>query len=112
MSRTKLITSITIFVTFLLITSAIKNKTRIVEKQISYLYKDILIKEKNVNETELDFFYLTSPTELEKKLNLIGLNNYKPIQYSNIYFNISDLSKIQNKISNLNNLNGKKIKTK
>ena len=112
MSRTKLITSITIFVTFLLITSAIKNKTRIVEKQISYLYKDILIKEKNVNETELDFFYLTSPTELEKKLNLIGINNYKPIQYSNIYFNISDLSKIQNKISNLNNLNGKKIKTK
>jgi len=112
MSRTKLITSITIFVTFLLITSAIKNKTRIVEKQISYLNKDILIKEKNVNETELDFFYLTSPTELEKKLNLIGINNYKPIQYSNIYFNISDLSKIQNKISNLNNLNGKKIKTK
>ena len=112
MSRTKLITSITIFVTFLLITSAIKNKTRIIEKQISYLNKDILIKEKNVNETELDFFYLTSPTELEKKLNLIGLNNYKPIQYSNIYFNISDLSKIQNKISNLNNLNGKKIKTK
>ena len=112
MSRTKLITSITIFVTFLLITSAIKNKTRIIEKQISYLNKDILIKEKNVNETELDFFYLTSPTELEKKLNLIGINNYKPIQYSNIYFNISDLSKIQNKISNLNNLNGKKIKKK
>ena len=112
MPRTKLIMSITIFVTFLLITSAIKNKTRIVEKQISYLYKDILIKEKNVNETELDFFYLTSPTELEKKLNLIGINNYKPIQYSNIYFNISDLRKIQSKISNLNNLNGKKIKTK
>ena len=112
MSRTKLITSITIFVTFLLITSAIKNKTRIIEKQISYLDKDIFLKEKNVNETELDFFYLTSPTELEKKLNLIGINNYKPIQYSNIYFNISDLSKIQNKISNLNNLNGKKIKTK
>ena len=112
MSRTKLIMSITIFVIFLLITSAIKNKTRIIEKQISYLNKDILIKEKNVNETELDFFYLTSPTELEKKLNLIGFNNYKPIQYSNIYFNISDLSKIQNKTSNLNNLNGKKIKKK
>ena len=112
MSRTKLIMSITIFVTFLLITSAIKNKTRIIEKQISYLNKDILIKEKNVNETELDFYYLTSPTELEKKLNLIGLIIIKPIQYSNIYFNISDLSKIQNKISNLNNLNGKKIKKK
>ena len=112
MSRTKLIMSITIFVTFLLITSAIKNKTRIIEKQISYLNKDILIKEKNVNETELDFFYLTSPAELEKKINLMELNEYKPIQYSNIYFNISDLSKIQNKISNLNNFNDKKIKKK
>jgi hypothetical protein len=112
MSRTKLIMSITIFVTFLLITSAIKNKTRIIEKQILYLNKDILIKEKNVNETELDFFYLTSPAELEKKINLMELNEYKPIQYSNIYFNISDLSKIQNKISNLNNFNDKKIKKK
>ena len=112
MPRTKLIMSITIFVTFLLITSAIKNKTRIIEKQILYLNKDILIKEKNVNETELDFFYLTSPAELEKKINLMELNEYKPIQYSNIYFNISDLSKIQNKISNLNNFNDKKIKKK
>ena len=57
---------------------------------------------------ELDFHYLTSPVEIEKKINIIGLNNYQPIKYSNI-FKISDYNIIHNKISNLNNLNGEKI---
>ena len=109
MFKTKFIISMTIFVTFLIITSIIKNKTRVTEKQISYLKKIILIKEKNVNESELDFHYLTSPIVLEKKLDLIGYNNYQPIKYSNIYFNISDLTKIHNKFSNLND---KKIQKK
>ena len=112
MFRTKFIISISVFVILLLATSVIKNKTRVIEKQISNLNKIILVKEKNVNEAELDFYYLTSPEELEKKLNLIGFNNYQPIKYSNIYFNISDLTEIKNKFSNLNNFNGKKIQKK
>ena len=108
MFRTKLIISFAMFVSFLLITSALKNKTRIIEKQISKLDNVILLKKKNINEAELDFHYLTSPVELEKKLNLIGLNNYQPIKHSNIFFNISDLTKIENKISNLSSLNEKK----
>ena len=112
MFRTKFMISISIFVILLLATSVIKNKTRVIEKQISNLNKIILVKEKNVNEAELDFYYLTSPEELEKKLNLIGFNNYQPIKYSNIYFNISDLTEIKNKFSNLNNFNGKKIQKK
>ena len=112
MFKTKFIISISVFVILLLATSVIKNKTRVIEKQISNLKKIILVKEKNVNEAELDFYYLTSPEELEKKLNLIGLNNYQPIKYSNIYFNISDLTEIKNKFSNLNNFNGKKIQKK
>jgi len=112
MLKTKFIISISVFVILLLATSVIKNKTRVIEKQISNLNKIILVKEKNVNEAELDFYYLTSPEQLEKKLNLIGFNNYQPIKYSNIYFNISDLTEIKNKFSNLNNLNGKKIQKK
>ena len=112
MFRTKFIISISVFVILLLATSVIKNKTRVIEKQISNLNKIILVKEKNVNEAELDFYYLTSPEELEKKLNLIGFNNYQPIKYSNIYFNILDLTEIKNKFSNLNNFNGKKIQKK
>ena len=112
MLKTKFIISISVFVILLLATSVIKNKTRVIEKQISNLKKNILVKEKNVNEAELDFYYLTSPEQLEKKLNLIGFNNYQPIKYSNIYFNISDLTEIKNKFSNLNNFNGKKIQKK
>ena len=112
MFRTKFIISISVFVILLLATSVIKNKTRVIEKQILNLNKIILVKEKNVNEAELDFYYLTSPEELEKKLNLIGFNDYQPIKYSNIYFNISNLIEIKNKFSNLNNFNGKKIQKK
>jgi hypothetical protein len=112
MFRTKFIISISVFVILLLATSVIKNKTRVIEKQILNLKKIILAKEKNVNEAELDFYYLTSPEELEKKLNLIGFNDYQPIKYSNIYFNISNLIEIKNKFSNLNNFNGKKIQKK
>ncbi len=54
------------FVIFLIMTSAVKNKSRITEKKISNLKKTILMKEKNLNEAELDFYYLTSPIELEK----------------------------------------------
>ena len=112
MFKIKFIISISVFITFLLVTSVIKNKTRITEKKISNLKKVIAAKEKNVNEAELDFYYLTSPKELEKKLNLIGFKDYRPIKYSNIYLNISDLNKIQNKTSNLKNFNGKKIQKK
>ena len=112
MFKPKFIISLTLLIIFLLTTSAIKNKTRVIEKQISNLNKIMLIKEKNINEAELDFYYLTSPVELEKKINLIGLNNYQPIKYSNIYLNISNYNLIHNKISNLDNLNGKKIQKK
>ncbi len=110
MFRSKFIISVTIFITFLVLTSTIKNKTRIIEKQITQLNKKILLQKKDFNETQLDFYYLTSPAEIEKKLLLIGFSNYKPIKYSNIFFEISDFDNIQNKFSNLKNLNEKKIK--
>ena len=112
MFKTKFILSISIFVTFLIITSVIKNKTRVIEKQISNLNTKILLKKKDINEAQLDFYYLSSPSEIEKKLDMIGFNKYQPIKYSNIFFDISDFTKIKNKISNLKNLNEKKIKQK
>ena len=42
MFKTKLITSTIIFITFLIITSVIKNKTRILEKEITHLNLNIL----------------------------------------------------------------------
>ena len=101
MLRTKFIISSIIFITFLIITSAVKNETRILEKKISNLSNDILLIKKDINETQLDFYYLSSPKEVEKKLNIIGFNDYSPISNSKIFLNISDFTKTNNKISNL-----------
>ena len=112
MFKTKLIISISIFVTFLIITSAIKNKTRIIEKEILSLNIKIFSKEQDFNEAQLDFNYLSSPSVIEKKLNEIGYYNYQPIKFSKIFFKISDFENLENKISNLKLLNEKKIKKK
>jgi len=112
MFKMKFIIASSIFISFLLVTSTIKNKTRIIEKNISNLSKIIIIKSKDINEAQLDFHYLTSPAEIEKKLSIIGLDNYQPIEHSSIFFNISDFTEIQNKISNLQNIYEKKIQKK
>ena len=109
MLNKKLIISSVIFVSLLLITSTIKNKTRLIEKEILNLNTQILIKKKDVNETQLDFYYLTSPLEIEKRLKIIGLENYQPIVHSKIFFDISDFTKIKNKITNLKRPNEKNI---
>ena len=112
MFKMKFIIASSIFISFLLVTSIIKNKTRVIEKNISNLTTKIYIKTKDFNEAQLDFHYLTSPAEIEKKLSIIGFDNYLPINYSNIFFDISDLIEIQNKISNLKNIHEKKIQKK
>ena len=112
MFSTRFIISATIFIIFLVTTSAVKNKTRIIEKQITNLNTSVSIKKNNINEAQLDFYYLTSPLEIEKKIDIIGLYKYKPIKYSNIYFDIHDFVKINNNISNLKRLNEEKIKKK
>ena len=94
MFKTKLIISITVFVTFLVITSTVKNKTRIIEKKISNINIQLLDKQKDINQAQLDFYYLTSPAEIEKKLNLLGFNDYFPIKYSNIFLDVSDIFRI------------------
>ena len=110
MFKMKFIIVSSIFISLLLITSTIKNKTRVIEKNISNLTTKILIKTKDINEAQLDFYYLTSPAEIEKKLNMIGFDNYQPIKYSRIFFDISDFTEIQNKISNLKNIDEKNAK--
>ena len=112
MFKMKFIIALSVFISFLLVTSAIKNKTRVIEKKISNLTTKIFIKTSDINETQLDFDYLTSPAEIEKKISIIGFDNYQPIKYSSIFFDISEFTEIQNKISNLKNIDEKKIQKK
>ena len=81
MFKTKFVISASIFMAFLVITSSIKNETRVIEKKISSLNKKVLLKKKDINETQLDFYYLTSPAEIETRLNKIGFENYEPISF-------------------------------
>ncbi len=112
MFNSKFIISISLFVLFLVFTSTIKNKTRIIEKKILSIKANILSEKKNINEAQFDFYYLTSPTIIEKKLKTIEFFDYRPISFSKIYFRISDFDNINNKITNLNKLNEEEIKNK
>ena len=100
MVKTKFLISTIIFVSLLIVTSVIKNKTRIIEKKISSLSLNLLSKKREINETQLDFFYLTSPYEIERRLSIIEFNNYQPISYSKIFFSVSDFYELKNKLSN------------
>ena len=67
MFKLKIIISSVIFLFLLIITSIVKNQTRIIEKKLYKLNHKITLKEKNINESQLDFYFLTSPAEVEKK---------------------------------------------
>tara|TARA_B110000008_G_scaffold129484_1_gene131820 strand:- start:110 stop:448 length:339 start_codon:yes stop_codon:yes gene_type:complete len=110
MFRSKIIMPVIIFLFLLIITSIIKNETRIIEKKLSKLNKQIILKEKDINESELDFYFLSSPAELEKKVKILGNTNYNPIKNSNIFQNLSNFKNIQKKISILNQYDKKKTK--
>ena len=110
MFRSKIIISSIIFLMLLIFTSIIKNQTRIVEKKLYKLNKKIALKEKDINESQLDFYFLTSPAEVEKKINILEQVIYMPIENSKIYLNISNFIDIKKKLSVINNQNEKKTR--
>ena len=110
MFKIKFIASISICITFLILTSLIKNKTRVIEKKILILNSKIASQKIYKNEAQLEFYYLTSPAEIEKRLDIIGFDDYKPIVFSKLFLNIEDFTNFQKKLSNLENFNEKKIK--
>ena len=67
---------------------------------------------KNISEAQLDYNYLSSPLEIEKKLDIIGNNNYQPIDHSKLFLNISDFTNMDSKVSKLKITDEKKIKKK
>ena len=80
-----------IIFTFLLIgTSIIKNQTREIEKKIYNISNKIFLKEKDLNESQLDFFYLTSPSIIERKIEHLDYNHYFPMEYSNIFLSMNN----------------------
>ena len=96
--------SIVIVFSFLLVgTSTIKNETRKIERKIDHINQIITSKEKDLNESQLDFFYLTSPLMLELRIDHLDIYNYIPMDFSRIFLDISDFLNIQNKLAKQKN---------
>tara|TARA_Y100000996_G_scaffold370752_1_gene318585 strand:+ start:2356 stop:2694 length:339 start_codon:yes stop_codon:yes gene_type:complete len=112
MPKNKIFYTILLFSILMVITSVIKTKTRIIEKQISKLEKNIFIKKKNLHEIQIDFYYLSSPRNISKKLTNFDDLNYKPMKHSNIYLSFEDYLKDQTKITFSKKTNEKKIQKK
>ena len=112
MSKFKIFISV-IFFSFLLIgTSAIKNETRELEKKINVLTKAHAQKEKNLNEVQLDYYYLTSPSIIEKKIEHLGSKKYIHMEHSKIFLSMENFINIQNKQAMQKTLDEKKIQKK
>ena len=112
MFNSKLFFSLAVFTFFLIITSLVKNQSRIIEKQIKSLNINIIAKEKNISEAEIEFSYLSSPNEIEKKFNSGDLEKFEPIKYSNIFYDVHDFNTLEKKLSNLIIIDEKKIRKK
>jgi len=112
MSKINLIISIIIFSIFLGITSTIKNQTRIIEKNIYKIDKKIASIERDLHETQLDFFYVSSPSYLSKKIQQLDFIEYVPMDFSRIYFDYKDFIDPQKKITILKINNEKKKQKK
>lgn len=111
MHKIKLILSIVIFSVLLSTTSAIKNQTRIIEKSINKIDKKIAVLEKDLYETELDFFYLSSPNNIAKKIKELSLIEYVPMDFSRIYLDYKDFTDGKSKLTTYKNYE-KKTKKK
>ena len=97
MYKIKFLISVIIFTSLLFGTSIIKNQTREIEKKILYISKKIHIKEKDLNESQLDFFYLSSPSIIEKKIENLDSIQYFPMDYSKIFLNLTSFTSLKNK---------------
>ena len=76
-----------ILVSGLIFTSWIKNKTRLLEKELIYLDNEINILSSNLSEASLDFYYLSTP----KHISLLAKNF---IDENFIYYKESQIKKL------------------
>ena len=105
MFKIKIFVSIITFSILLIVTSIIKNQTRETEKKIFNLRKIVKIKEKDLNESQLDFSYLSSPSIIHDKIKLIDNEKYVTMEYSKIFLSMSSFLDLQNRLAIQRNQN-------
>ena len=112
MIKIKIFISVVIFSSFLIGTSFIKNQTRELEKKIYNINKEITLKEIDLNESQLDFSYLSSPDIIERKIGLLDQIDYVSMEHSKIFLSLSNFIDLKNKLVTYGKENGKKIQKK
>lgn len=112
MFKIKVFIYILIFSFLLIVTSFIKNQTREIEKDIYNIHSTINKKERDLNESQLDFSYLTSPSIIESKIKHLDSQKYITMDFSSIFLSFDEFNKIQNKFVIQNNRNEKNIQKK
>ena len=110
MFKIKIFVSVITFSILLIVTSIIKNQTRETEKKILNLSKIIKTKEKDLNESQLDFTYLSSPLIIHDKIKLIDNEKYVTMEYSKIFLSMPSFLDLQNKLAIQRNQNETKKK--
>ena len=110
MFKIKIFVSVITFSILLIVTSIIKNQTRETEKKILNISKIIKTKEKDLNESQLDFIYLSSPSIIHNKIKLIDNEKYVTMEYSKIFLSMSSFLDLQNKLAIQRNQNETKKK--
>ena len=99
MPKTKFIVSLLTFSFLLFFTSVIKNKTRVIEKKIVLAETNINNLKQSLNESQIDFFYLTSPKILKEKLQFLTSEEYEHMKFSKIYLDYESFIKSQKNLS-------------
>ena len=99
MPKTKFIISIIVFSSLLFCTSIIKNKTRVIEKNVISYEKRISNLKNKLYESQLDFYYLTSPKILQKKISFLTNEDYHYMNISKIYLDYNHFILEQKKIT-------------
>ena len=99
MPRVKIIISILIFSILFSLTSVLKTQTRIIEKKIYKIDRKIISIKKDLHETQLDFFYVSSPGYISNKIKKLDLIDYFPMDFSKIYLNYKDFTESKRKIT-------------
>ena len=108
MPKIKIVISVCIFSVLLGITSIVKTQTRVIEKKIIRIEKTLSLASKDLHETQLDYFYLSSPSNLAIKIENLAFQEYYPVDYSRIYLKYSDFLDSKEKITILKVKNEKK----
>ena len=70
-----------------------------IEKSILSYEKNIFRLEKELNESQLDFYYLTSPKILQQKISFLTNEQYHYMEISKIYLNYNNFILDHKKIS-------------